>query len=1021
MALSQADFYAYSRATGAPVPEDPRERAEMAPEVLAFRRNQLKAPEQQGPDPLSVGIGVGLALAGAGGALFGARRLMRGKAVVPSQAELDRAKAATEERVKRAAPTTTGPVGNVLRDLSSVSAPPPSRVATADTPVSRQQVPSGQFSNVPTRANQPGSFKDLTDIQNEITAEAKTDDFLNAYLKEQQEEQQAIDKENRFQSRIVQGIESKEKALAKNILADLRREEQEAKQFTPRSYIEETGAVAPIEDLTTKQNTEIVNVTDQQTNAVESGEDQFTGRQLRDVQRDTDATTGRLPVEDQINTQEVAAQEFLDKKINASPSINLDATYTYKDLKNAGLPDFEINARMQAFANTGEKALLNPEINSKTVGHAEFLKLLGVRNAKIDNQNRLLDGELVNPEGDIRTSPFAKKQTGVQELLDEDENFDPIAREVTGLAGGVSTAPVKFKENVKLSEQYETAIQNFRAEWDRNVRENINRLTTGEGDYSDIVMPARAERVVDIDDLDIPVRIETDNEGRVLNRTLYRDILPIDVVDQIEAGQKITLDVPFMVNKGRAYLDYRRNPTLANKAVAKDYQRTGRALVEKYDQLVSPYEGSKYIPELQEGRFFEPGETGITPESGPGSQRGKLIGGVTEEPLSQPLVPLKYQFVPEENKFKTYGFSSGVPLVPVETLDELKELGPLLDTQGNQISVLAAQQRNTVMTQPMSVRRITPVMEINQEGKEQQKIAKRFSRKTNKLFFAPLVTIEDVLVDAPLQVLNAKTGKEISGAAQIPKFQLNKLLDQFEGQIRSSGKQAGYLDLATMLDEYLTKTQNIKLPVLSSNTAFNFIEDLRGRPGSRPTTVMYGTTGKLGEIYPIAADQIETFMKLNELPDLGKRKAGQTRFASTTLSRQTTGAPTFSVQEAPKGRLTGIAAEDEDLLQQQRDITGSIFDESELGYSGFRNVELGSARTPGLLQQKLTPATTGIGAEMEALRKESESIKGENWKKQFPHLFPQNQPKKVPPGNLEVVTQQLMAQAGRRAGKRRNR
>ena len=45
MALSPADFYAYSRATGAPIPEDPQERAEMAPEVLEFRRNQLKAPE----------------------------------------------------------------------------------------------------------------------------------------------------------------------------------------------------------------------------------------------------------------------------------------------------------------------------------------------------------------------------------------------------------------------------------------------------------------------------------------------------------------------------------------------------------------------------------------------------------------------------------------------------------------------------------------------------------------------------------------------------------------------------------------------------------------------------------------------------------------------------------------------------------------------------------------------------------------------------------------------------------------
>lgn len=45
MALAPADFYAYSRATGIPVPEDPEERAAMAPEVAAFRRNQLKAPE----------------------------------------------------------------------------------------------------------------------------------------------------------------------------------------------------------------------------------------------------------------------------------------------------------------------------------------------------------------------------------------------------------------------------------------------------------------------------------------------------------------------------------------------------------------------------------------------------------------------------------------------------------------------------------------------------------------------------------------------------------------------------------------------------------------------------------------------------------------------------------------------------------------------------------------------------------------------------------------------------------------
>ena len=122
MALSQADFYAYSRATGAPVPEDPRERAEMAPEVLAFRRNQLKAPEQQGPDPLSVGIGVGLALAGAGGALFGARRLMGGR----KQAANAGVRVADVEKITRETIDPTVAVSKVSKTYT----PEPSKVVT---------------------------------------------------------------------------------------------------------------------------------------------------------------------------------------------------------------------------------------------------------------------------------------------------------------------------------------------------------------------------------------------------------------------------------------------------------------------------------------------------------------------------------------------------------------------------------------------------------------------------------------------------------------------------------------------------------------------------------------------------------------------------------------------------------------------------------------------------------------------------------------------------------------------------
>ena len=56
MAVSPADFYAYSRATGVQIPDDPYERAQLVPEVKAFRQNQLRAPQQEQPkgtDPLS--------------------------------------------------------------------------------------------------------------------------------------------------------------------------------------------------------------------------------------------------------------------------------------------------------------------------------------------------------------------------------------------------------------------------------------------------------------------------------------------------------------------------------------------------------------------------------------------------------------------------------------------------------------------------------------------------------------------------------------------------------------------------------------------------------------------------------------------------------------------------------------------------------------------------------------------------------------------------------------------------------
>ena len=74
MALSPADFAAYSRATGTPYPETPEERAEKALEVREFRQNQLQQPSDRQSEAAALGLGIGLGLAGLGGAGLALRR-----------------------------------------------------------------------------------------------------------------------------------------------------------------------------------------------------------------------------------------------------------------------------------------------------------------------------------------------------------------------------------------------------------------------------------------------------------------------------------------------------------------------------------------------------------------------------------------------------------------------------------------------------------------------------------------------------------------------------------------------------------------------------------------------------------------------------------------------------------------------------------------------------------------------------------------------------------------------------------
>lgn len=119
MAPYPADFYAFSAATGIDVPDDPYERAALAPQVLEFRRNQLKAPQQEPNVAQTIGTAA-LAGAAAVGAGLAARRFFGRGAQIPKGP----ARSATQPiRTANLQEMVNGPVRQLANTRVTQSAP----------------------------------------------------------------------------------------------------------------------------------------------------------------------------------------------------------------------------------------------------------------------------------------------------------------------------------------------------------------------------------------------------------------------------------------------------------------------------------------------------------------------------------------------------------------------------------------------------------------------------------------------------------------------------------------------------------------------------------------------------------------------------------------------------------------------------------------------------------------------------------------------------------------------------------
>ena len=309
MALAPADFYAYSRATGQPYPESPEERAQQAPQVLEFRRNQLKAPETSNSNPVALGFGIALGLAGLGGAGLAARRMLRsGKTTGQSgvsQTDLSKYETPQIREAGRTKPTFVEP-SKVVMDAPAA---PVQRTVDINAAVDDE---------VMRLLNDPGLLKFV---------EAEEADIIN-----RQPEMRA--EQSRQQSQVRRALS----ATADDILLELRAE--------------------PTNSLVTQQQATGGFNVKQAIAALESGEDQQTGRVKNQLQRNEDLDLGQIEVLEDVAPINRVASQLPDGQ-------PLDQAETLPTKEPNFVQQFLQRERDEIASQMGEQGLTSPSLVEK--------------------------------------------------------------------------------------------------------------------------------------------------------------------------------------------------------------------------------------------------------------------------------------------------------------------------------------------------------------------------------------------------------------------------------------------------------------------------------------------------------------------------------------------------------------------------------------------------------------------------------------------------------------------------------
>jgi hypothetical protein len=272
VAISPADFYAYSRATGTPVPDSDEERAQMAGDVINFRRNQLRAPAKQEDEGFNLtnALGIGAAALGLGAGAMGLRSVLAKKAATAAgPVENPVVKYQNLEDLRRATGYTTAPV----RSEAPAQTPAPSKVAT--------QEPLGELweATVP----KEGFARSYLESKGSLLPAAKPDAgdrFIEEY-------EQLARNQTRADQRIQAGLRQAQPKLRERDMEIQGKGERVLAELRQEAADEAISSVGFQENLLNQAR-------NQAANALESGEDQQTGRIKAQLQRNEDLDLGQV-------------------------------------------------------------------------------------------------------------------------------------------------------------------------------------------------------------------------------------------------------------------------------------------------------------------------------------------------------------------------------------------------------------------------------------------------------------------------------------------------------------------------------------------------------------------------------------------------------------------------------------------------------------------------------------------------------------------------------------------------------